>query len=262
MGTFGRVAAGALLLLGVCVASGCDAADDDQPPTSLEDVGDGSLVVCTEIPYAPFVAEDEDGEPTGFEIDLLERMASGLELDLEVRATPYAELDDGDALRHDRCDVAAGALVVTDERRRHMAFVDPHYDVTLTLLVPTASDVDGLADLSGRRLAVQEDTSAAAYARRYAPSDAIIEVLAGDQYMVDALREGRVDGILQELPVNLAHTGSGRFTTVEEHRTGEQYAFAVARDAERLRRALERQLQQLREDGTYDGLYEEYFSPR
>lgn len=248
------------LLLAGLLLTGCDAVDPDPAPPSPSGVGEEALVVCTEIPYAPFVAEDDDGDATGFEIELLERMASGLDLDLVVRPTPYADLDDGDALRRDRCDVAAGALTVTDRRRRHMSFVEPHYDVRLTLLVPTASDVDGLADLSERRIAAQEDTSALRYARRHVPADAVIEVLAGDQDMVQALREGRVDGVLQELPVNLVHTTTGRFRTVEEHSTGERYAFAVRRDAETLRRALEEQLQRLRDDGSYDALYEQYFT--
>jgi polar amino acid transport system substrate-binding protein len=254
----GRSAAGFLILLAVATTTGCDSAGSTGG--SLDSVEKGSLVVCTELPYAPFVVRDDDGEPTGFEIQLLERMADALELDLEVRPTPFAEIDDGEALRQGRCDVATGALTVTEQRRKRMSFADPHYDVVLTLLVPAASDVDGLSDLAGRRLAVQEDTSAEAYARRRAPSGTIIEPFTGDQEMVEALRAGRVDGVLQEQPVNLVHTETTRFTTVEQHRTGEQYAFAVGRDADRLQRLLNRELAALRADGGYQELYDTYFT--
>jgi polar amino acid transport system substrate-binding protein len=243
------------------MTAGCDGADAERPLAPRDVAQQGSLVVCTEIPYAPFVTEDDDGEPTGFEIELLQEMASALELDLEVRPTPYAALDTGEALRRGRCDVAAGALTVTDERRERMSFVEPHYDVRLTLLVPSDSDVTGLSDLSGRRVAVPEDTTAQSYALTHAPSDAVVEAFAGDQAMLEALRQGQVDGILQELPVNLVHTGTGRFTTVDERRTGEQYAFAVPPDAASLRRALDRELRRLHDDGTYEALYAEYFEP-
>lgn len=260
MGRLGVAASGVVLLLACTLVAGCEGSGSDQATPSPEVVEQGELVVCTELPYAPFVDETEDGEPTGFEIDLLERMAAGLDLELAVRMTPYAAIEDGRALRNDLCDVAAGALVVTEERQQQMAFVEPHYDVLLTLLVPAASDIDGLADLPGRRLAVQEDTTAESYAREHAPADAVIETLTGDQYMFDALRQGRVDGVLQELPLNLVHAATERFTAVETHPTGEQYAFAVRPDAERLRRVLDRQLRQLRQDGTYDTLYAEYFT--
>jgi polar amino acid transport system substrate-binding protein len=256
----GRTALAGLALVGTSLLLGCDAPEAEAERTLPSEVAEeGSLVVCTESPYAPFVVADEDGEPTGFEIELLERMAAGLDLDLEVRPTPYAALDDGRALADDRCDVAAGALQVTDERRERMAFVDPHYDVLLTLLVPSASDVDTIDDLSGRRLAVQEGTTAESFAASRAPDDTVIEVLAGDQYMFDALRQGRVDGVLQELTVNRVHTEGGRFMVVDEFATGEQYAFAVRRDAVPLRRALDRQLQRLRDDGTYRSLHAKYF---
>jgi polar amino acid transport system substrate-binding protein len=255
-----KAAYGVALLLACGAVTGCEeSAQDGETTPSPEVVESGALVVCTELPYKPFVYE-EDGERSGFELELLERMAAGIGSDLEVRQTPYAVLDSGRALETEECDVAAGALSVTDERRRRMAFLEPHYDVKLTLLVPTASDVDGLDDLAGRRLAVQDDTVAEAYARQNVGPDTIIEELAGDHYMFAALRRGRVDGILQDLPLNLVHARTGRFVAVEEHATGEQYAFAVRRGADRLRRVLNEQLVALRQDGTYDELYDTYFS--
>ena len=258
MHRWARATAGVVLLLALSMTAGCDGAGAEGPSPDL--VKQDSLVVCAEIPYAPFVARDDDGEPTGFEIQLLERIADALDLDLEVRSTPFAEIDDGEALRQGRCDVATGALAVTEQRREDMSFAEPHYDVLLTLLVPAASDVDGLADLTGRRLAVQEDSSAEEYARERAPIGTIIEPLTGDLEMVEALRAGRVDGVLQEQPDNLVHTETTRFTTVEEHPTGEQYAFAVSRDADRLQRLLDRELAALRADGDYQELYDSWFT--
>lgn len=248
------------MLLVCSTGAGCDDGAGAGPPVpSPELVERGSLVACAEVPYAPFVVAEEDGDPTGFEVELLEAMADELDLDLEVRPTPYAALDTGVALRNERCDVAAGALSVTSRRREHMAFLEPHYDVRLSLLVHVASEVDDLTDLAGRRLAVQQGTSAETYARQHAPPGTDIEVMPGDQHMVDALSEGVVDGVLQDLPVNRVHAETGLFTVVEQYPTGEQYAFAVRPDATSLRRSLELQLARLRRDGTYQELYETYF---
>lgn len=244
------------------LAAGCD--DTSEPPpaapqASPEVEQSGVLVLCTEAPYAPFV-DEEDGEYTGFEVDLLRQMAGLLELQLDVRPTTYAELDDGSALGRQRCDVAAGALAVTAERERRMDFVTPHYKETLTLLRPAASDIDEVADLAGRRLAVQEDSPAAEVARRRAPRGTRIVELAGDQYMFSALRQGRVDAVLQERALNLVHTEDGRFTTVEELPTGEEYAFAVAPSDDGLRRSLDQALTTMRTERDYQELYERYFT--
>ncbi len=250
-----------LVVLGL-LAAGCDnsaepAATDPGPTPEV--VEPGALVVCTETPYAPFV-DEEDGEYTGFEIDLLRRMAERLDLELEVRPTPYAAMDDGSALENKRCDVAAAALEITDERESVMDFVTPHYDVTLTLLLPSASEIDGLADLSGRRLAVQADSTAASYAEQQAPSGTRLVELAGDQYMFAALRQGRVDAVLQELPLNLVHAENQRFTMAEDHPTGEQYGYAVSPSDDKLRRSLDRVLAKLRRERVYQDLYDQYFT--
>jgi polar amino acid transport system substrate-binding protein len=249
--------------LACCLVAACSGpAPDEEPVPTQEVVERGALVVCTDMPYAPFVIGQEEGDATGFEIDLLRRMADGLDLDLEVRRTPYAAVVSGRALQDDLCDVAAGALPISDEGLEQMAFLTPHYRVALSLLVPTASEIDRLADLKGLSLAVQRGTDAQAYARRFAPEETAVVEMAGDQYMFDALRDGRVDAVLQEASLNLAHTQSGRFTVVEEQETGEQYAFAVRLEADQLRRRLDEQLAALRADGTYDELYARYFPER
>ena len=239
---------------------GCSGgADDSTPVPTPEMVEPDALVVCAQVPYKPFIYE-EDGDLTGFELDLLRRMADGLGLAVDVRPTPFAALDSGAVLDSERCDVAAGALAVTDERRERMAFVDPHYDVQLSLLVPSASDIGGLADLAGRRLAVPEGTVADSFARQQVPAGTEVDGFGSDQEMFRALRQGRVDGILQDQTVNLAHVGARRFAVVETHPTGEQYAFAVRADAVGLRRSLDRQLRILRQDGSYAELYDSYFA--
>jgi polar amino acid transport system substrate-binding protein len=60
--------------------------------------------------------------------------------------------------------------------------------------------------------------------------------------------------------VNLAHTEDGEFEVVQKFSTGEEYGFAVKEGNTALRDAINEQLQKLRDDGTYDELYDKYFS--
>jgi polar amino acid transport system substrate-binding protein len=70
-----------------------------------------------------------------------------------------------------------------------------------------------------------------------------------------------VDALLQDLPVNLAHTESGDFEIVEEYDTDEQYGFAVREDdSEELLEAVNEQLQELRDSGRYQEIYDSYFA--
>lgn len=71
---------------------------------------------------------------------------------------------------------------------------------------------------------------------------------------------GQVDALLQDLPVNIEHTREGDFTIVEEYSTDEQYGFAVEKGNTALVEAVDEQLQTLRDEGTYDEIYDTYFS--
>ena len=70
-----------------------------------------------------------------------------------------------------------------------------------------------------------------------------------------------MDAVLQDLPVNLDHTQGGKFEIVEKYDTDEHYVFAVKEEgSEKLLEDVNTQLQKLRDDGTYQKLYDKYFA--
>jgi polar amino acid transport system substrate-binding protein len=61
--------------------------------------------------------------------------------------------------------------------------------------------------------------------------------------------------------VNVTHAEGGDFVIVQTYKTGEKYGFAVREEgSEALLKEINSQLQKLRDDGTYDDLYQKYFS--
>jgi polar amino acid transport system substrate-binding protein len=57
------------------------------------------------------------------------------------------------------------------------------------------------------------------------------------------------------------HTEDGEFEIVEQYDTAEQYGFALEKGAsDNLLAAVNEQLQAMRDDGTYDELYDKYFA--
>jgi ABC-type amino acid transport substrate-binding protein len=99
-------------------------------------VNEGTLTVCSDIPYAPFEFE-EGGEFTGFDIELMEAIATQLGLEMEVNAIGFDPIQSGTALEAGQCDVAASAMTITEEREENLDFSDPYYDANQSLLVQT-----------------------------------------------------------------------------------------------------------------------------
>lgn len=258
-------AAGLVLSLAACGSDdGGDAGDGGDTTGASSDldlVTDGTLTVCSDVPYAPFEDFDESS-PTGFkgfDIDIVQAIADGLDLDLVVKDSSFDSLQSGLALNAGDCDLAASAMTITEERKANLAFSEGYYDSLQSLLVPAGSDIASVGDLEGKRVGVQQGTTGEAYTEENA-SGAEIVSFPSDAEMFQAIQAGQVDALLQDLPVNLTHTTSGDFEIVEEYSTDETYGLAMKKDDTALVEAVNEQLAELRDSGEYDELYDKYFS--
>lgn len=254
----------ALLLAATLSACGTDDGGETtaggEDAGGLEVVNEGQLTVCSDIPYPPFEFE-EGGEYTGFDMDLMRAIAEGLELEMQVQDVGFDGLQSGAVLAAGQCDIAASAMTITEDREENLDFSEPYYDSKQSLLVPAGSDITGIDDLSGTSVAVQQGTTGAAYARENVPDDAEIVAFPSDAELYQAIQSGNVDAVLQDLPVNLDHTEGGQFEIVEEFDTDEQYGFAVAEEGQdNLLEAVNEQLAELRDNGEYQEIYDQYFT--
>lgn len=234
--------------------------DGGEATGDVETIDEGVLSVCSDIPYAPFEFE-EDGEITGFDIEVMEAIAGEMGLELEVNAIGFDPIQSGTALNSDQCDVAASAMTITEEREENLDFTDPYYDAEQSLLAPTDSDIASIEDLSGSTVGVQSATTGEDYTRENAPEDAEITAFENPGDLFTALQAGQIDAVLQDLPVNAEYVRENDgFDVVETYDTGEQYGFAVAEEgSDALLEALNSGLEAVRDSGTYDELFDKYF---
>ena len=232
-------------------------------PDDLSLVTDGTLTVCTDSPYEPFEFEDPSSPSgyAGFDIDLLQAVADRLELTLSVTNTGFEPIQSGVAMNANQCDIAAAAMTITEERAANINFTDSYYSADQSLLVPVDSGLTTLADLAGMTIGVQSDTTGQEYAEENAPADATIVDFASPADLFIALDAGTIDAILQDRPVNENRADKDdSVQVVETYETGENYGFGSAKEGkETLVTAVNRILAEMRDDGTYDEIFDRYF---
>ena len=232
----------------------------DSASGDMDLISSGTLSACSDVPYPPFDLVTDDGTYTGFDGDLMNEIATRLDLDLEERDQAFEGLQSGLALNSRQCDVVSAAMTITDERSENLTFSDGYYDSEQSLLVPEGSDVASIDDLDGVTVAVQQGTTGREYAMENAPDGADLVTFPSDGEMYTAIKAGQVDAILQDLPVNLDHVSDGGYEIVETYDTGEQYGFGFRKEgSEALVEAVNGALQDMRDDGTYDEIYNTYF---
>ena len=270
----GATAVAATLMLAACGSSTDNASDTTSGETSstagaaanaagadLDLVDDGTLTVCSDVPYAPFEDFDKSSDLgfKGFDIDIDNQIATDLGLKLKVLDQDFDGLQSGLTLNAGTCDLVSSALTITDDRAKHLAFSDGYYDSEQSLLVPADSSIASLDDLKGKTVGVQKGTTGKAYATEHV-TGANIPDFPSDAEMFLALKAGQVDALLQDLPVNIEHTKTGDYKVVEKYSTGEEYGLAAKLGNDKLIEAVNSALAKMKSDGTYDTIYNKYFA--
>ena len=259
--SFRALALTAVLALTLAACNGDDTTDVDAADLDL--VAAGTLTVCSEVPYEPFQFEDPDAPSgySGFDIDLMQEIADRSGLDLVVVNTGFEGLTSGAEMAAGTCDVAASAITITEERAANVDFSNEYYSAIQSLLVPADSAIGSIDDLvEGVTVGVQSGTTGAAYAEENVPG-AEIRSYEGGGDLFTALEAGAIDAILQDEPVNAnrAEQDAG-VVVIETYDTGEDYGFALQQGRDdTLLALLNSTLDEMKEDGFYDELFDSYF---
>lgn len=255
----------AVLALGLSACSddsdsSAETTESTTETASFETISDGKLTVCTDSPYEPFEWQDDDGNWTGFDIDLLAAIADSMGgLELSVVDQPFEGIWLAPAAK--KCDVVGSAMTINPERQEAALFSDPYYDSAQSLLV-NADQKDVLVDaasLAGKTIAVQSNTTGESYAKENF-TDSEIKSFADATAMFLALESGQVDAAFQDLPVNADRAAKNAELAISaSFPTDEQYGFAVAKGNTALIEAINAGLADAKSEGTYAEIFKKYF---
>lgn len=229
----------------------------------LATIEPGTLTVCV-TGAQPFGYQTDQGDWTGFDIDLLDALATDLDGGLELSVTVLPLSGIWLAPADGTCDVAAAALTITPERAEAALFTDPYFTSAQSLMVlrSRADELTSLDALSGLTIGAISGSTGAAYAEANAPESATVVGFANGDLLYAALDGGEVDAVIRDLPLDISRFNSqpGQYTLVAEYDTGEQYGFAVAKGNTALADALNQQLKRVQADGSYQNIYDQYFT--
>lgn len=270
-----RSLVGVVGLVGALGLAGCAKDTDPVPTTAPVESGSasavqdarlvtaGTLLTCTHTAFKPFEYPEGD-KIVGFDIDLAEWVAKKVDAKVQVVDIPFDQITSGAAFAAKRCDLGAAAITMNDKRRAVIAFSDDYFDSTQALLVKEGAPYQDLADLKGKKLAVQTDTTGLEYAEKNKAANGYTTVVFEDSISVaNAVLSGAVDAALHDNAVMLYFAKNNPTTrVVKEFPTGEQYGLAVAKDNPGLLKVVNEALRTAKDDGSYDAAYEQYFGAK
>jgi polar amino acid transport system substrate-binding protein len=220
----------------------------------------GSLIVGVREEFPPLGYLDADGKNTGFEVDLgryLARQLLGDEGALQL--LPVHAGNRLTALLSDSADLLIAAVMATEDRASVLAFSDPYFLSGTLLLVPRNSPIQGLPDVTGRRVAVLEGSIQEGGIAPVYPEAIRVKFWRVSE-AVAALQAGKVDAFAEDdvLVLALARQYPDLAAVGKPFRP-HPLAIAMRKGDEELRSWVNEQLRKAKRDGTYDGLWNKYF---
>ena len=248
-------------LIASAIVAGCGDDDEDSSGGGSEsaDLGllqDGTLTVASDIPYPPF----EQGDPPdyeGFDIDLINAVADEMGLEVEIQDQPFEVILAGSK---GRFDLSIAATTIKPARENRVDFSDPYFEASQSLLVPTDSDIATVDDITADTIVGAEDsTTGETYAND--ETDAEVRSFGGINEAFTALDNGQVDAVINDLPSSAAavEDSDGDLEIVEEIPTEELYGIVIPEDSDPLLEAVNEALATVKENGTLDEIYQEWF---
>jgi ABC-type amino acid transport substrate-binding protein len=217
------------------------------------------ITVASDIAYRPFEFT-QDGEPVGFDIDLMNEIGKRANLKVEFQNVAFDGIIPG--LTSNLYGAAISAMTITEERAQQVDFSDPYFNADQSLLVQSGSDIQSTDDLADATVGVQLGTTGAMEAQKLADAGNAGSVRTFDtiEDAFTALENGQVDAIINDFPVSAdrAKTSNGSLEIVQTIPTGEQYGIAFPKDSETVSQVNEA-LQEIKDDGTYAEIYEKWF---
>ncbi len=215
------------------------------------------LVVATDTAFVPFEFK-QDGEYTGFDIEMWAAIAEELGADYELRPMDFAGIIP--ALQTGQVDVALAGITIKPSRQEVIDFSDGYYDSGFRMMVAADSDIAGWDDLAGKTLAVKTGTSASDWAEENLPDTELRKFPNIDNAYLE-LRTGRVDAAMHDTPNVLyyvATAGNGQVKAVGDQQMAHQYGIGFPKGSE-LVGPVNAALAKMREDGRYDAIYKKWF---
>jgi His/Glu/Gln/Arg/opine family amino acid ABC transporter permease subunit len=110
------------------------------------------LTVALTGKYPPFSFYDQNGELSGFDVDISRRVAQELGMELKIIATEWDGILAG--LLTGKFDAIIGSMAITAEREKQVDFSRPYYVSGAQLFVnaENGTEISSINDLAGRRV--------------------------------------------------------------------------------------------------------------
>lgn len=225
---------------------------------NADDVGPAGkkLIVGCDATYPPF-AFAKDGKIDGFDIDIAIEIARRMDREIEIKSIKW---DSTYQIPEDlKFDMIISAIPIIKEKEGLIDFSSPYFVMEYMLITLSETDIKIKEDLKGKAIGILKNE------KNYLSEDYLlnykIESYDDIVTMFDNLRNKNIDGVLISLPigVNLLVENKGIYSVLEVVKSNKEFGIVFTKGSA-LKEEVDKILEEIKEDGTYDDIYKKWFN--
>lgn len=229
--------------------------------TETAEAAGGTLIVGFDQDFPPMGFVGDNGEYTGFDLDLAKEAAS--RLGLEYKAQPVAWDSKDMELESGNIDCIWNGFTITG-REDDYTWTTPYMANKQVFVVANDSDIKSQADLAGKVVEVQADSSAeAALKENQDLANTFGQLLTTPDYntaFMD-LEQGAVDAVAMDVIVAgyQIKQRNADFKILDDSLSEEEYGVGFKKGNTELRDKVQGALEEMAADGTLAKISDEWF---
>ena len=224
------------------------------------------FVVGFDAEFPPYGYMDEDGDYTGFDLELAQEVCDRNGWELVKKPINWDSKD---------MELESGSIdciwngFTMNGREDDYTFSDPYVDNSIVVVVAKDSDINKLSDLAGKVVDVQADSSGLSALQGDDATDENKELTASFaelQQVADYntafmnLESGAVDAVVLDIGVAKYQMSSrgDAFRMLDEQVSSEQYAIGFKKGNTELKDQVQKTLDEMVKDGTFTTIVNNY----
>ena len=251
------------LALAACMLAGCSSnnASNDKKDAAATSSDKTTLIVGFDQSYPPYGFVGDDGNYTGFDLDLATEVANRNGWDIQLEAIDW---DAKDTLLNSGAINCIWNGFTMEGREDDYTFTDPYMLNAQVVVVKSSSGIKSLDDLAGKNVITQTDSAAQEVLEGdkadLAATFAQLETIGDYNTAFMQLESGAVDAVACDLSIAQYQMSAkpGVYTQLSDELSSEHYAVGVKKGNTELAQKITDTLKAMNEDGTVKQLCEKY----
>ena len=230
----------------------------------------GEFVIGYRTDASPLSYENADGQPSGYSVDLCRRIAAGVKAhlgkqDIEAKFVRVTSDERISAIVSGKIDIECGSTTVTLSRQEHVDFTLPTFVTGGSVLSLADNGINGMSDLSGKKVGVVKNTTTVEQLRHYLQQnliDAEVVIVINRKEGMNQLNHGDIDAFASDQIVLIGQIIEAlfpkRYSLMDETFSYEPYGLVVRRNDADFRLVANKAITQLYRSGQHIQIFNKW----